>query len=528
MLEKIVNMKKMPVNRKIIELLMKSEVLDHKKVDKIIKNVCKKDGLSEMPSKVEILGFCKSFERKKLNDILTTKPSRTISGVSVITVVAKPAPCPGTCIYCPKGTNAPQSYTGLEPAIQRGIRNRYNPFLQVKDRLNQYKITGHFADKIEFIILGGTFPALDKKYQEAFAKSMFDALNNEKSENLAEAQRLNETTKHRCVGLTIETRADYCFKNHINQMLKLGMTRVEIGVQSIYPEILKKVRRGHTVKDVIDATKLVKDSGLKCTCHIMPGLFTDFKGDLEQFKIIFENENFRPDSLKIYPTLVVKGTVLYDLWKRGKYQPLTTEKGIKLISQAMKYIPKYCRVIRVQRDIPSNKIVAGIKKSNLRELVEKECEKKGIKIQEIRYREVGHKFERGILPNLDKIKLCRFDYDASDGKEIFLSFEDVKNDILIGFIRLRIPSNPFRPEIDKNSGLVRELHVYGPTIPIGSIKSEAWQHKGTGKKLLAETERIAKEEFNMKKIVVTSGIGAKEYYKKFGYKKDGVYVSKKI
>jgi elongator complex protein 3 len=172
--------------------------------------------------------------------------------------------------------------------------------------------------------------------------------------------------------------------------------------------------------------------------------------------------------------------------------------------------------------------VAGIKKSNLRELVEKECEKKGIKIQEIRYREVGHKFERGILPNLDKIKLCRFDYDASDGKEIFLSFEDVKNDILIGFIRLRIPSNPFRPEIDKNSGLVRELHVYGPTIPIGSIKSEAWQHKGTGKKLLAETERIAKEEFNMKKIVVTSGIGAKEYYKKFGYKKDGVYVSKKI
>jgi elongator complex protein 3 len=528
MLEKIVNMKKMSFNRKIIELLIKSEGLDHRKVDKIIKNVCKKHGLSEMPSKVEILDFCKPNERKKLIDFLTTKPSRTISGVSVITVVAKPSPCPGTCIYCPRGVNAPQSYTDLEPAIQRGIRNRYDPFLQVKDRLNQYKITGHFADKIEFIILGGTFPALDIKYQESFAKSMFDALNNKKSENLTEAQRLNETAKHRCVGLTIETRADYCFKNHISQMLRLGTTRVEIGVQSIYPEILKKVRRGHTVKDVIQATKLTKDSGLKCTYHIMPGLFVNLKRDLEQFKILFKNENFRPDSLKIYPTLVVEGTELYDLWESGEYHPLTTEDGIKLISKAMKYIPKYCRIIRVQRDIPSNKVVAGIKKSNLRELVEKECEKKGIKIREIRYREVGHKSEKGILPDPDKIKLCKFDYDASDGKEVFLSFEDVKNDILIGFLRLRISSDPFRSEIDKNSGLIRELHVYGPTVPIGTKKSEVWQHKGIGKKLLNEAEKISKENFDMKKIIVTSGIGAKEYYKKFGYKKDGVYVSKNL
>lgn len=512
--------------REIIKNLMKSGDLNHKKVDKIIKTVCKKQDLTEMPTKVELLDVCKPEEKKKLNQFLKTKPSRTISGVSVITIVAKPAPCPGTCIYCPKGVNAPQSYTGLEPAIQRGIRNEYDPFLQTKDRLNQYKITGHPSDKIEVIILGGTFLALDEEYQEWFVKRMFDALNEKESESLEAAQKLNETAKHRCVGLTIETRADYCFENHINQMLKLGTTRVEIGVQSIYPEVLKKVRRGHTVEDAIKATQLAKDSCLKCTYHVMPGLFTDFEKDLEQFKILFQDPRFKPDSLKIYPTLVIKGTELYDLWKKGEYKPLTAEEGVKLISKAMKYIPKYCRIIRVQRDIPSDKVVVGIKKSNLRELVEKECESKGIKIREIRYREVGHKLEKGILPDFDSVKLCRLNYNASNSKEIFLSFEDVKNDILIGFLRLRIASKAFRPEIDNRTGLIRELHVYGPTVPIGIIKEMAWQHKGFGKKLLEEAERIAKKEFDMKKIVVISGVGTRQYYKKFDYKKDGLFVSK--
>ena len=512
--------------REIIENLMKSEDLNHKKIDKIIKMICKKYDSTEMPTKVELLSVCKPEEKNKLKLFLRTKPSRTISGVSVITIVAKPAPCPGTCIYCPKGFNAPQSYTGLEPAVQRGIRNNYDPFLQTKDRLNQYKITGHSSDKIEVIILGGTFLALDEEYQEWFVKRMFDALNGKESESLEESQKLNETVKHRCVGLTIETRADYCFENHINQMLKLGTTRVEIGVQSIYPEVLKKVRRGHTVEDAIKATQLAKDFCLKCTYHVMPGLFTDFKKDLEQFKILFQDPRFKPDSLKIYPTLVIKGTKLYDLWKKSEYKPLTTEEGVKLISQAMKYIPKYCRVIRVQRDIPSDKVVVGIKKSNLRELVEKECESKGIKIQEIRYREVGHKLERGPLPDLDSVKLCRLDYDASNGKEIFLSFEDIKNDVLIGFLRLRIPFKPFRSEIDNRTGLVRELHVYGPTVPIGITKERAWQHKGFGKKLLEESEKIAKEDFDMKKIVVISGVGTRQYYKKFGYKKNGLFVSK--
>jgi len=393
-------MEKQTICREIIEVLLRSERLDHKKVDKIIKKQCKKHKLKELPTKVEILSFCKKDERGKLEGFLRTKPSRTISGVSVITVVAKPAKCPGTCIYCPKGVNAPQSYTGLEPAVQRGIRNDYDPFHQTKDRLNQYVLTGHPSDKIEIIILGGTFLALDKNYQDWFVKRIFDALNGKESKNLEVAQTLNENSRHRCTGLTIETRADYCFKAHINQMLELGTTRVEIGVQSIYPGVLKKVRRGHTVDDAIKATQLAKDSGLKCTYHIMPGLFVDFKKDLEQFKILFKDDRFKPDSLKIYPVLVIKGTELYDLWKEKNYQPLSTEEGIKLISESMKYIPKYCRVIRVQRDIPSNKVVAGIKKSNLRELVENECEEREIKIKEIRYREVGHKIEKGIMPDM--------------------------------------------------------------------------------------------------------------------------------
>jgi elongator complex protein 3 len=387
---------------------------------------------------------------------------------------------------------------------------------------------GHPSDKIEVIILGGTFLALSRDYQEWFIKRIFDALNEKESESLETAQELNERADHRCVGLAIETRADYCFEEHVNQMLKFGTTRVEIGVQSIYPEVLDKIKRGHTVEDVVRATRLAKDSSLKVTYHLMPGLFVDLKEDLEQFRILFENPDFKPDSLKIYPTLVIEGTELYEMWKKGEYKPLTTEEGVELLVQAMKHIPKYCRIIRMQRDVPSDKIVAGIRKSNLRELVEKECERRKIRIREIRYREVGHKLARKVRVDEASINLCRLDYEASKGKEIFLSFEDIKNDVLIGFLRLRIPYKPFRREIDENTALVRELHVYGETVPIGKRKLQAWQHKGFGRRLLQEAEKIAKEEFDMKKMIIISGIGVREYFKKFGYSKDGAYVSKRI
>jgi len=266
-------MKKRIICKDIIEELLNLENLNDRIIDRISKKVAKRYRLSNIPNKVEILRFCSESERKKLKKYLQTKPSRSISGVSVVTVVVKPADCPGKCIYCPRGSNAPQSYTGMEPAIQRGIRNNYNPFLQTKDRLNQYNLTGHPSDKIDVIIIGGTFLALEKDYQNWFVRRIFDALNGKESKTLLEAQKLNESAKHRCVGLTIETRADYCYEEHINQMLSLGVTRIEIGVQSIYPEVLEKVNRGHKVDAIVKSTKLAKDSGLKVTYHMMPGLF---------------------------------------------------------------------------------------------------------------------------------------------------------------------------------------------------------------------------------------------------------------
>lgn len=261
----------------------------------------------------------------------------------------------------------------------------------------------------------------------------------------------------------------------------------------------------------------------------MPGLpGVDLKRDLEQFKILFENPNLKPDSLKIYPTVVIKGTKLYEMWKQGDYKPLTNTETVKLLAKAQKFIPKYCRIVRMQRDISAKKIEAGPWKSNLRELLESTAEKRRIKINEIRYREVGHKILKGAEVNLENIKLCRLDYDASNGKEIFLSFEDVKNDILIGFIRLRIPFKPFRQEITEKTALVRELHVYGPLVSIGQQPTEEWQHRGFGRELLQEAEKIAEEEFDKNKMVIISGIGAKLYFLKQDYKHDGVYVSKNL
>jgi len=524
-------MKKALICREIIEVLIKSESLDYKKVDKIIKKQCKKYNLREMPTKVEILGFCEKDEREKLESFLRTKPSRTISGVSVITVVAKPAKCPGSCLYCPDVNNVPKSYVGLEPAIQRGIRNNFDPFLQTKDRLEQYKLMGcSKGDKIEIIILGGTFPSLDKNYQEWFARRIFDALNERKSKSLEKAQKLNETAKNRCVNLTIETRPDFCKEKHVDEMLRFGTTRVEIGVQSIYPEILELINRGHTIDDVIEATGIARNAGLKINFHLMPNLpGSDLDKDLEMFKTVFENPSFRPDYLKIYPTLVIKGTKLYSMWKIGKYKPYTTEQLIELLAKAKKFIPKYCRIQRLGRDVPATEIEAGCKRSNIRELVQRRAREIKVRCRCIRCKEVGFKIQQGIYPDIEHIKLCRMKYEASNGKEIFLSFEDTKNDIILGFLRLRIPEESHRPEIDSNTALVRELKIMGVTVPIGFSPEEfQWQHRGYGKELLQESEKVAKEEFNRRKLAVISGVGVRNYFRRLGFEREGFYMIKFI
>jgi len=470
------------------------------------------------------------------------KPVRAISGVMVVAVMTHPYPCPhGRCLYCPGGIleNTPQSYVEASPAVMRARRHNYHPYYQTRARLLQYIRMGHNPSKVEVIIMGGTFPAMPLDYQEWFVANIFEALNRFPDDKpsgwiyLEEAQKRNEKARIRCIGLTIETRPDWSKEKHVDWFLHLGATRIELGVQSVYDDVLLKVRRGHTVKDSIEATRILKDAGYKVCYHIMPNLpGSDIDRDLEMFKILFDDPNFRPDMLKIYPTLVVAGTGLYELWKRGYYRTYSEEELIELLVKALKIIPKYVRIMRIHRDIPSTYIIAGCKKGNLRELVEKEALRRGIRIKEIRFREIGHFIKRtgrSIPPS--NVRLERLDYEASQGYEVFLSYEDPINDVIVAFLRLRIPSEKaHRWEVDSKTAIVRELHVYGPQVPIGGTSYTGWQHKGFGSKLLEKAEEIARDEFNMKKLLIISGIGAREYYRRHGYRKlkNSFYMYKRL
>ena len=458
------------------------------------------------------------------------KPVRTLSGVTIVAVMTHPYPCPhGRCVYCPGGPDCgtPQSYYGEEPALMRAVRVGYHPYRQVNVRLRMYERHGHPYHKVELIVMGGTFLAMPIDYQEWFITMVFEAMNRypnpeppKEFVSLEDAQLRNEFAKVRCVGLTIETRPDWAKEKHANMMLKYGATRVELGIQSIYEDVLEKVERGHTVKDSIEATRILKDSGFKIVYHIMPGLpGSDWDRDIEMIKEVFSNPDFMPDMLKIYPTLVVKGTKLYEWWKQGKYHALSDEEAIELISEMYRYIPKWVRVMRVQRDMPAKYIEAGPKKGNLRELVEKRCKEKSIPIREIRYREVGIKLlKEGIEPDPKRLTITRTVYEASGGVEVFLAVEDPIADIIVGFLRLRYPSEKaHRPEIDSKTTIIRELHVYGPEVPIGGKPVFEWQHRGWGSRLLEEAERISVEWFDARKILVLSGIGVREYYRMKGY-----------
>jgi len=508
--------------------------------------------LSEGIRNSELLSICKNHVRyAHLKTKLLKKVTRTISGVTPVAVMTVSA-CPhGKCLYCPRGENAPQSYTGKEPAALRAKQNNFDSWLQIKSRIRQYEELGHPTDKCELIVMGGTFLAQSYKYKYNFIKGCYDAFNQQVAPNLKVAKEFNETAKHRIIGITIETRPDWCSKSHIDEMLFYGATRVELGVQTLRNDIYSKVKRGHTIEEVVKSTRLLKDSGYKICYHIMPGLLVSPGEDVEMFKQLFSDPKFRPDMLKIYPTLVMKGTGLYKMWMKGEYKPYDVETSVEVISEIYKYIPEYVRVMRVQRDIPVQLIVAGVNKSNLRELVEKRCEKNAIKIKEIRYREVGLSlYKMGGTVEEPKLKITL--YEASGGIEYFISYVDPVNDFLFGFVRLRIPYEPFRPEVSKDTGLIRELHVYGSEVPLshdvvtynpihpGSIshgsvsnlnqnglnkQGVVFQHKGIGRLLMRKAEEIAKGQ-GMRDIVVLSGVGVRGYYRKLGYKLKGAYMWK--
>ncbi|HEC82366.1 MAG TPA: tRNA uridine(34) 5-carboxymethylaminomethyl modification radical SAM/GNAT enzyme Elp3 [Thermoplasmatales archaeon] len=495
----------------------KSDLLKRKKI------LAKQFSLKILPSNSQLFSFIKDKQKERVKKIFQRKPSRTLSGVAIIAVMTSPFPCPhGKCTPCPGGPpSTPQSYTGKEPASLRAERNKFDAYKQVTDRLKQLEIIGHPTDKIDLILMGGTFPARDTFYQREFVKKCYDALNNSNSSCLEEAKRLNERAKRRCIGLTIETRPDWCRIWHIDLMLELGATRVEIGAQILDDKILEKMERGHTVIDTIRATKLAKDAGLKVCYHIMPGLpGSDYKNDIHSFKKMFTDTNFMPDMLKIYPTLVVKGSKLYKEWKKGIYEPLKEEDAIRLIAEMKKYVPEWVRIQRIERDIPSYMIEDGIKKSNLRQIVHEYMKENDLKCRCIRCREIGRVKNR---INED-LEIRKREYVASYGREIFLSIEN--DEAIVAYCRLRIPDRGYKEEME-NASIVRELKVHGSMVEIGKRYDEGWQHRGYGKILMEKAEEISLS-FKKEKLLVLSGVGAKEYYRKLGYEDYSVYMKKDL
>lgn len=508
--------------RELLSLITSGKIKTRNELQRAKLLVTRKYGMENIPRNTEILSIATPQERKAYMDLLKRKPSRTLSGVSVIAVMTKPFPCPhGRCIYCPGGVelNVPQSYTGKEPATMRALQNNFDPFLQTTSRIKQLISAGHEVDKAEIIVMGGTFTSFPKEYQDSFVLGILNAVNGKKAETFSEAKKMAETAERRISGITFETRPDWCGEKEISELLALGATRVELGVQNPDDRIYKITHRGHTVKDVIQATRSLKDSGLKVCYHLMPGLpGSDRKKDIAMFREIFSDPDFRPDMLKIYPCLLVdvnymQGSELHEMFRRGEFTPLTTEDAADIIAEGMRYVPPWVRIMRIQRDI-STRVVQGVTKSNLRELVEERAKEKGIEIKEIRAREI-----KGKIPG--RVRLKEISYQASGGEELFLSLESGNK--LVGFLRLRFPYKPFMPQLTEKSAFIRELHIYGQMTPVGE---EGYaQHRGFGEFLLSKAETIAHRR-GCNKILVTSGFGVREYYRKHGYKEDGPYMSK--
>lgn len=458
-----------------------------------------------------------------LENFLKKREIRTLSGVAVITVLTKPYPCPGQCLYCPKEKGMPKSYLSNEPAAARAKALKFNPFWQVKRRLEALLANGHATDKIELIVLGGTWSAYPKKYQVWFIKRCFDALNCKTAKTLKPAQNWNEKAAHRCVGLTLETRPDFINEVEIKNFRQLGCTRVELGVQNISDKILKQNLRGHNVKQTILATKFLKQAGFKVCYHLMPNLLgATPKSDLKMFKTIFISPDFQPDFLKIYPCVVLKNSKLYKIWLKGKFKPYSFNQLKNLLIKIKKITPEYVRINRLIRDIPQNSIIAGNTITNLRQILEKE----NFSCRCIRCREAGHQYKtQSAKLKTQNLRLKIIKYKASEGMEYFLSYESKDGKILYAFLRLRINDNlknNFIPEL-KNAAIIRELHTYGELAPLG--KRGKIQHSGLGKKLMAAAEKIVKTK-KIKKIAVISGIGVRGYYKKLGYYLEGSYMIK--
>ena len=516
--------------QEIAELILSGQLEERPQVEKAKKRIAAKYRLDRFISNSAILLTLPEAERERYGGLLRVHPRRSASGIIIVTVFSAPFSCPhGTCTFCPGGPRigTPQSYMpdGPSQRIARGLD--YDPYLQARRSLRKYYEKGHSTSKAETIIEGGTFIALPMEYQLPFVTSVYDGLNGFRSPTLEEAQRANEEAASRCVGLTIESKPDWCEPEHIDLMLSYGVTRLEIGVQSLHDEGLRESNRGHTVEDSVRAFQVARDAGLKICAHMMPGLpGSNREWDLEDLHRIFDDESFRPDMMKLYPTLVVRDTTLSKLYEAGLYTPYGVEDAVELLSEMKLKVPRWHRIMRIMREIPEKDIVAGANAGNLRELVLKRLAEKGGRCDCIRCREVV--FDSPSDLGGDGLKLVKEEYGASGGLEVFASFEYEKAGKIAGFVRMRVPSDKaYRKEM-RDACVVRELKVYGTVVPVSSKDEAAWQHRGLGAALLAEMEKEARERYGARRLLVTSAVGTRAYYRKFGYERDGPYVSKPL
>lgn len=482
-------------------------------------------GSAELPSNVDWYAALPEEERRALGPVVLRKPSRTLSGVAIVAVMTAPAACPhGRCTYCPGGVEnrSPQSYTGEEPSALRGAQFGYDARAITEHRIATLRTIGHPTSKVEVIVMGGTFPARPRAYRESVFQGIFEGLNGRRSSSLAEAQRTNEGADHRCVGLTVETRPDWCDGRILPELLEAGVTRVEVGVECLRDEVLLAVGRAHGVAEVAVATREARDRGLKVCYHVMLGLpGMDPERDLADLRRMFEDPEFRPDMLKLYPTLVIPGTGLYEDWRAGRYAPYDLDTAAALLAREKAILPPWVRVQRVQRDIPSRLIAAGVRQSNVRERAVALLAAEGRRCRCLRCREVG----RRASPPVDAFVPTERSYAAGGGTEVFLSFEDPATETVAGFLRLRFPSDATPGGL--RAPVIRELKVLGTEVPVGapSSGSAPYQHRGFGRALVERAEQAARDRGHAR-LHVLSAVGTRPYYRRLGFVDDGPYLTK--
>ncbi len=473
----------------------------------------------------ELIGKGEMEEDPSLLSRIRMKPGRTLSGVTTVTVLTKPYPCPGECIFCPLDNRVPKSYLPDEPGAMRAVHHGFDPFDQTNARIEALEAIGHPTDKIELLVLGGTWSVYPADYQEWFLKRCLDVMNGFEANSLQEAQIANVSAKHRNVGLVVETRPDTIDRTEIARLRALGVTKVQMGSQSQDDRILVLNKRGHSVEATRKAMGLLRAAGFKTVLHWMPNLLgATLESDAEDFARLWDDPGLRPDEIKIYPCQLLENTELYQLWEWGEYSPYTTEELVALIAEIKPLIPRYCRVNRIVRDIPSDNVVAGNKRTSLRQDIQRELKRRGERCQCIRCREVrGHRIDTNQLDIQDQI------YRASGAEEHFLSIV-TSNDRLAGYLRLSLPgpssADTGLPEL-ANCALVRELHIYGQSLEVGENAEGAAQHAGLGMDLMQRVEAIARHA-GYNKIAVIAALGTRGYYQKMDYELAGTYMVKEM